>query len=119
MTLREQAARIRNRLGAIRSAIRDDSHAADSPVQRTCNIDEQSSDDMDDMVDVRDLLSRYTVDQLAEAADGCYRTNTEAIDYFFAKPATNVDEATEILTCFAQVLAGVRPLAGMRVLDFG
>jgi ubiquinone/menaquinone biosynthesis C-methylase UbiE len=91
-----------------------------TPPVTACDIDEQSSRfDSDDQVDVRDLLSRYSVDELTDAADAYYRTNPEATDYFFAKPATNVDEAIEILACFAQVLAGVRPLAGMRVLDFG
>lgn len=83
------------------------------------DIDAEVWPDADDPVDVRELMDRYTVDELVEAADDYYRKNLDALDYFFAKPATNVDEAAEILACFAQVLAGVRPLAGMRVLDFG
>jgi SAM-dependent methyltransferase len=126
MVLRDQAARVQRRARAVWSVANGKAVAAlreppaATPSVTPCDIDEQSHRfDTEDQVDVRDLLSRYTVDELTEAADGYYRTNPEAIDYFFAKPATNVDEASEILACFAQVLAGVRPLAGMRVLDFG
>ena len=83
------------------------------------DIDAHAPADVDDPIDVRDLLRRYTVEELSEAADLYYRDNIDALEYFFAKPAWNVDEAPDLLACFAQVLAGVRPLRGMRVLDFG
>jgi SAM-dependent methyltransferase len=106
MVSRSDVGRLRGLRGAFRARV-------------PCDIDDETAPEADDLIDVRRLIDRYTVEELSEAADDYYRTNPEAIDYFFAKPATNVDEATELLACFAQVLAGVRPLAGMRVLDFG
>ena len=72
-----------------------------------------------DAVDVRQLLHTLSVEELAEAADDYYRKNLENVDYFFAKPLTSIDETPDFTISFAQVLAGVRPLPGMRVLDFG
>jgi Methylase involved in ubiquinone/menaquinone biosynthesis len=72
-----------------------------------------------DVIDVRKLLDTYTVDELSEAADEYYRNNLDGIDYYYAKPVANIDEAPDLLISFAQVLAGVRPIRGMRVLDFG
>jgi SAM-dependent methyltransferase len=72
-----------------------------------------------DLIDVRDLMARYSIDELIGAADDYYRNNLGSEPYWLAKPATNADEAVELLAGFAQILAGVRPLPGMRVLDFG
>ena len=72
-----------------------------------------------DGVDVRELLQTLSVEELSEAADDYYRKNLENVDYFFAKPLTSIDETPDFTISFAQVLAGVRPLPGMRVLDFG
>ena len=72
-----------------------------------------------DAVDVRELLQKLSVEELSEAADDYYRKNLENVDYFFAKPLTSIDETPDFTISFAQVLAGVRPLPGMRVLDFG
>lgn len=82
-------------------------------------IDAQSPLTGPDAVDVRKLLEQYTVEQLSEAADEYYRSNLSSVDYFFAKPFANIDEAPDLLISFAQVLAGLRPISGMRVLDFG
>src|SRR5207248_903858 len=73
----------------------------------------------DDFVDVRRLVRTLTVEELAEAADDYYRKNLMNVEYYFAKPLTNIDEAPDLLISFAEVVAGLRPLAGMRVLDFG
>jgi SAM-dependent methyltransferase len=73
----------------------------------------------DEAVDVRELIGTLTVEELAVAADEYYVKNLDGVDYYFAKPLTNVDEAPDFMTGFAQVLAGVRPLSGMVVLDFG
>jgi 2-polyprenyl-3-methyl-5-hydroxy-6-metoxy-1,4-benzoquinol methylase len=72
-----------------------------------------------DAIDVRELIEKLTVEELASAADAYYRENLARVDYYYAKPFTTIDEAPDYLICFAQVLAGVRPVAGMRVLDFG
>jgi SAM-dependent methyltransferase len=119
MTLRQLAERVRGRLPGPTGRVPDTTEPPTIQLTATADIDEDAGSDAADVVDVRDLIERYTVDELVDAADDYYRKNVDAVDYFFAKPATNVDEASEILTCFAQVLLGVRPLAGMRVLDFG
>lgn len=69
-------------------------------------------------VDVRDLLSTLTVEELAESADAYFRQMGNP-DYYLAKPLTNVDEAPDFLICFGALVAGLRPLPGMVVLDFG
>jgi SAM-dependent methyltransferase len=73
----------------------------------------------DGAIDVRELLTRYSVEDLAEAAEQYFQANSGNPDYFYAKPLFNVDEAPDHLTCFAQMLGVLRPLPGMRVLDFG
>jgi ubiquinone/menaquinone biosynthesis C-methylase UbiE len=60
-----------------------------------------------------------TVEQLATEADVYYKKNLDNLDYYFAKPFTNVDETVDHLVCFAEMIGGLRPLPGMRVLDFG
>jgi SAM-dependent methyltransferase len=80
---------------------------------------EQTPQRPNDFVDVKELLQRYTVEQLAEAADEYYVKNVANSDYYFAKPLTNIDECPDFLICFAQMVGSIRPLPGMRVLDFG
>ncbi len=111
MTLRHQAGRVVRR---VRRAIAP--APAPAPVS---TIDAQAPLTEPDAVDVRKLLEHYTVEQLSEAADEYYRKNMDAVDYYYSKPVANIDEAHDLLICFAQVLAGVRPVKGMRVLDFG
>ena len=111
MTLRHQAGRVVRR---VRRAL-----APAPPPAASVTIDAQTPLTEPDAVDVRKLLEHYTVDQLSEAADEYYRKNMDAVDYYYAKPVANIDEAPDFLICFAQVLAGVRPVKGMRVLDFG
>src|SRR5262245_187523 len=57
-----------------------------------------------EFVDVRELMARYSVEDLVTSADDYYRTNIGAVEYWLAKPATNVDESIELLGSFAQVL---------------
>jgi SAM-dependent methyltransferase len=89
-----------------------------SPPLETAGID-AGTEPGPDLVDVRDLIARYTVEELVAAADDYYRENLGATEYWLSKPTAGVEDAVELLTGFAQVLAGVRPLPGMRVLDFG
>jgi SAM-dependent methyltransferase len=69
-------------------------------------------------VDVRHLLATLSVEELAKAADDYYRVMGNP-EYYLAKPLTNIDEAPDFLICFGQILAGLRPVPGMVVLDFG
>jgi SAM-dependent methyltransferase len=70
-------------------------------------------------IDVKELLGRYSIEELAATAEQYFQANSGNPDYFYAKPLYNVDEAPDHLTCFAQMLGVLRPLPGMRVLDFG
>ena len=83
------------------------------------SIDSQERPATDDFIDVRDLLRTLTVEQLAAEADDYFKKNLSNLDYYFAKPFTNVDETPELLLGFAEMVSGLRPLPGMRVLDFG
>lgn len=113
MSLRHQAGRVVRR---VQRAIGAEPASAPAPASM---IDAQRPLTGPDMVDVRTLLSQYTVEQLSEAADDYYRRNADAVDYYFAKPFAAIDEAPDLLISFAQVLQGLRPVSGMRVLDFG
>jgi SAM-dependent methyltransferase len=73
----------------------------------------------DGAVDVRRLLETLTAQELARAEDDYYARNLARPDYYLAKPITNCDEAPDLLTCFAQLIGTIRPLPGMRVVDFG
>jgi ubiquinone/menaquinone biosynthesis C-methylase UbiE len=70
-------------------------------------------------IDVDELLVKYSVEELAAAAEEYYRLNIGDGAYFRSKPWTTYYEATDELISFSNVLLGVRPLKGMRVLDFG
>jgi 2-polyprenyl-3-methyl-5-hydroxy-6-metoxy-1,4-benzoquinol methylase len=82
-------------------------------------VDDQAPLDADGFINVQDLLRTLTVEQLATEADVYYKKNVDNLDYYFAKPFTNVDETPDRLVCFAEMIGGLRPLPGMRVLDFG
>jgi SAM-dependent methyltransferase len=73
----------------------------------------------DDGVDVRALLTELSLDELSASADDYYVQNLANADYYLAKPLGSTDEAPDLLACFAQVLGVLRPLPGMRVVDFG
>jgi SAM-dependent methyltransferase len=83
------------------------------------DIDAHVLDLSHDAVDVRTLLATLSLDELSEAADDYYVKNLANADYYFAKPLGSIDEAPDLLACFAQVLGVLRPLPGMRVVDFG
>lgn len=82
-------------------------------------VDDQKALEVDGFINVNDLLRTMTVEQLAAEADVYFKKNLDNLDYYFAKPFTNVDETPDRLVCFAEMIGGLRPLPGMRVLDFG
>jgi 2-polyprenyl-3-methyl-5-hydroxy-6-metoxy-1,4-benzoquinol methylase len=69
-------------------------------------------------VDVRDVLRRHSVEDLCRSAEE-YFARLANYDYHLAKPLGSIDECPEILICFAQMVAGLRLVPGLRVLDFG
>jgi ubiquinone/menaquinone biosynthesis C-methylase UbiE len=76
------------------------------------------ADAANDFIDVRQLLSAYSVDELNEFAED-YFARVENWDYHLSKPFGSIDEAPQLLINFATVLQGLNLCPGMTVLEFG
>ncbi|MHB8440367.1 MAG: class I SAM-dependent methyltransferase [Acidimicrobiales bacterium] len=72
----------------------------------------------DGLIDARQLVSRFTVEELAAKADELVRSMEDPWA-LLAKPNSSLREAPEILMKFGMVLGRLAPLPGMTVLDFG
>ena len=72
----------------------------------------------DDIIDVEELLARYTVEELAETADE-YFARLPNWDVLLAKPFYSALESAELLTSFGALLSGLDLAHGLTVLDFG
>ncbi len=70
-----------------------------------------------DMVDVKELLKSYTIEELCQRADEYY-LKRESNDYLLAKPLIDADEAPHLLINFAKALQGLRIQPGITLLDF-
>ncbi|MGH9127651.1 MAG: class I SAM-dependent methyltransferase [Acidimicrobiales bacterium] len=70
-------------------------------------------------VDVRELMRRTSVEELARSAEEYFRAALPDPDHLLAKPLAQAGEAAELLVTFGHLLAGLRPLPDMDVLDFG
>jgi ubiquinone/menaquinone biosynthesis C-methylase UbiE len=70
-------------------------------------------------IDVRRLLEQYTVEELNEAAEQYFRRHASNAAFYLKKPLGQPEEAACQLAAFAQMLRGLGPLPGMRLLDFG
>ncbi|HUJ65743.1 MAG TPA: class I SAM-dependent methyltransferase [Acidimicrobiales bacterium] len=75
------------------------------------NVDE-------DMVDVEELLARYTIEELVQSAEH-YFSRLPSWDVALAKPVSSPDEAPELLTTFGALFRGLELAPGDTVLDFG
>jgi SAM-dependent methyltransferase len=73
------------------------------------------------VIDVQDLLQRYTLEELNRASDEYFHRfeNSEATGELLAKPFISLLEAPTLLIGFGHVLQGLRLAPGMVVLDFG
>jgi len=71
-----------------------------------------------DLVDVDELLARYTVEELAGSAEE-YFSRLPNWDVALAKPLYSADEAPELLSTFGALLRGLELAPGDTVLDFG
>jgi SAM-dependent methyltransferase len=72
----------------------------------------------DEPVDVRQLIERTGIEDLNRRAEE-YFSALKNWDHHLAKPFNNPDETPSLLTGVATMLQGLRPAAGMTVLDFG
>lgn len=70
------------------------------------------------LIDVRQLMKELSVEELCQTAED-YFERIPNWDYHMALPFTGIDETPEMLIHFAQLLQGLRPMPGMKVLDFG
>jgi SAM-dependent methyltransferase len=77
-----------------------------------------SDDGADDLLDVNDLLERYTVEELGDTAEE-YFSRLPSWDAALAKPFYSASEAPDLLIGFGALLAGLELAYGHDVLDFG
>lgn len=70
-------------------------------------------------VDVRRLMEQYSIEELNEFTDNYFKQHATNITHYLKKPFSHIEEAGHSLIAFAEVLNGLRPLPGMRLLDFG
>jgi len=69
-------------------------------------------------VDVRALIEQTGIDDLNRRAEEYFST-LKNWDHHLAKPFNNPEETPSLLTGVATLLQGLRPAAGMTVLEFG
>lgn len=72
-----------------------------------------------DFVDVETLRASRSVEEHNALAENYFASVASHCDPLLAKPVSNIAESPELLAGFGQLLAGLRPLPGMVVLDFG
>lgn len=70
-------------------------------------------------VDAREVAATLSVEALARTAENYYRQTLEFTERYLAKPFDNPYETPDLLGSFGQLLAGLRLVRGMDVLDFG
>ena len=72
----------------------------------------------DELIDVRQRIATYSVEELNATADA-YFARLDNWDYLLAKPLAQIGESPELLQCFAHVVDGLNLAQDMTVLDFG
>jgi 2-polyprenyl-3-methyl-5-hydroxy-6-metoxy-1,4-benzoquinol methylase len=70
------------------------------------------------LIDVRQLIKEVSVEEWCRGAEEFFarRSDWSSLQ---AKPFSEISEAPELLTCFVQVVQGLKLLPDMTVLDFG
>jgi len=71
------------------------------------------------LVDAGALSATLSVEDLARTADEYYRTTLQFADRYLAKPFADPRDTPDLLGSFAHLVAGLRLVPGMTVLDFG
>lgn len=72
-----------------------------------------------DLIDVRELMANYSVAELNEAAEAYFKEHLRSPENYLKKPFLQTKESAHQLLAFTQILNGLEPLPGMRLLDFG
>jgi SAM-dependent methyltransferase len=71
------------------------------------------------LIDVRELAGAKSIEEHNAAAEDYFAGRDEAfVESMLAKPFAQSVESTELLTCFAHMVDGLRLLPGDRLLDF-
>jgi len=70
------------------------------------------------VIDVNDLIARYSIEELNQAADE-YFSRLSDWDRLLAKPFSSSNDAIHLLVQMSYLLQGLDLYPGMRVLDFG
>jgi ubiquinone/menaquinone biosynthesis C-methylase UbiE len=70
-------------------------------------------------IDVRRLMEQYTVEEFNQASEQYFRQRANNPTFYLKKPLGQPTEAGPQLVFFAEMLSGLKPLPGMKVLDFG
>lgn len=73
---------------------------------------------MDDVIDYRDIVSKYSFQQHAERADQYFST-VDAASVVARKPFASVEEASVISAGIGVILGNLKLFRGAKVLDFG
>jgi SAM-dependent methyltransferase len=71
-----------------------------------------------DLIDVRALILRLSVDELSRAADDYFQRN-RSTDLHAGLPFDDVSAAAELLIGFSEIVAGLHAPPGSAILDFG
>jgi len=71
-----------------------------------------------EFIDVRTLLTTWTIEELNESADEYFRLHPDVVAYL-GKPFSDVTETSDQLITFGQVVNGLNASRGSDVLDFG
>lgn len=77
-----------------------------------------SAADQAEFIDVKQRIRELSVEELCGSAEDFFaqRANWDSL---LAKPLSDIEEAPELLVCFAHVVRGLKLLPDMTVLDFG
>lgn len=70
------------------------------------------------LIDVAQLLDRYSLDELLDSADQYFRRISNP-SYLWAKPFASIDEAPELVGHFGALIASLDLVPGDVILDFG
>lgn len=72
-----------------------------------------------EQIDVRRLMAEHSVEEFNEATENYFQRNAGNTAFYLKRPLGQPMESGQQLIFFAEMLAGLKPLPGMRLLDFG
>jgi len=72
-----------------------------------------------DQIDVRHLMAEHSVEAFNEATENYFKSVAGNAAFYLKKPLGQPVESSQQLIFFAEMLGGLKPLPGMRLLDFG